>query len=108
MAGATRTVAPLRHHDRAVPTLFVAASGMGRTVSFGSASFLRRNFVLRIDQACSIHGKPRGCGTFLDAAEFRAAVEETIDQLPTTHAESLDSLMTLNFQRFENVSLMAA
>lgn len=41
-------------------------------------------------------------------AEFRAAVEETIDQLPTTHAESLASLMTLNFQRFENVSLMAA
>ena len=183
---------------------------MGRTVSFGSASFLRRNFVLRIDRACSIHGKPRGCGTFLDAAtpasaivrgtshqevtnttvvntetmcellrkiaaqglagpitlvldnaryqrnavvqasaeslgiallflpsyspnlnlierlwkfikrraiygryhptfaEFRAAVEETIDQLPTTHAESLASLMTLNFQRFENVSLMAA
>ena len=41
-------------------------------------------------------------------AEFRAAIEETIAQLPTTHAASLASLMTLNFQRFENVSLMAA
>ena len=41
-------------------------------------------------------------------ADFRAAIEETIDQLPTTHAASLGSLMTLNFQRFENVSLMAA
>ena len=41
-------------------------------------------------------------------AEFRAAVEETIDQRPTTHTESLASVMTLNFQRFENVSLMAA
>ena len=40
-------------------------------------------------------------------ADFRAAVEETIDRLPTTHAESVASLMTLNFQRFENVSLMA-
>lgn len=41
-------------------------------------------------------------------AEFRAAVEETIQQLPTTHAANLASLMTLNFQRFENVSLMTA
>ena len=40
--------------------------------------------------------------------EFRAAVQETIDGLPTTHAEPLKTLMTLNFQRFENVSLMAA
>jgi transposase len=41
-------------------------------------------------------------------ADFRAAVQETIDGLPTTHAEPLKTLMTLNFQRFENVSLMAA
>jgi hypothetical protein len=30
------------------------------------------------------------------------------DGLSTTHAESLKSLMTLDFQRFEDVSLMAA
>jgi len=41
-------------------------------------------------------------------AEFQAAIREVLDGLPTTHAESLKSLMTLNFQRFENVSLMAA
>jgi len=41
-------------------------------------------------------------------AEFRAAVQQVIDGLPTTHAESLKSLMTLNFQRFQDVSLMAA
>jgi transposase len=40
--------------------------------------------------------------------EFRAAIEQTISDLPTTHASSLATLMTLNFQRFENVSLMAA
>ena len=34
----------------------------------GLFSFRRRNFVLRIDRACSIHGKPGGCDTFLDAA----------------------------------------
>jgi transposase len=41
-------------------------------------------------------------------AEFQAAINEVIDGLSTTHAESLESLMTLNFQRFEDVSLMAA
>ena len=40
--------------------------------------------------------------------EFRAAIEQTIAELPTQHASDLASLMTLNFQRFENVSLMAA
>jgi transposase len=41
-------------------------------------------------------------------AEFQAAIQETIDGLPTTHAERLKTLMTLNFQLFEDVSLMAA
>ena len=40
--------------------------------------------------------------------EFQAAINEVIDGLSTTHAESLESLMTLNFQRFEDVSLMTA
>jgi transposase len=43
-----------------------------------------------------------------DFADFRTAIEETISQLETTYATDLASLMTLNFQRFENVSLMAA
>jgi transposase len=41
-------------------------------------------------------------------ADFRAAIEDTLDELSTTHAQRLNSLMTLNFQQFENVSLMAA
>lgn len=41
-------------------------------------------------------------------ADFRAAIEATIANLPTTHANDLATLMTLNFQQFENVSLMAA
>jgi len=41
-------------------------------------------------------------------SEFQAAIEDTIDRLSTTHADQLASLMTLNFQRFENVSLLAA
>jgi transposase len=41
-------------------------------------------------------------------AEFRAAIEEVIDGIPTTHAAALETLMTRNFQMFEDVSLMAA
>ena len=41
-------------------------------------------------------------------ADFHAAIEQTIADLPAQHATDLTSLMTLNFQRFETVSLMAA
>ncbi len=41
-------------------------------------------------------------------AGFRAAIEETLDGVSTTHADRLKTLMTLNFQQFEDVSLMAA
>ena len=41
-------------------------------------------------------------------AGFRAAIEETIDGLSTTHADQLKTLMTLNFQQFQEVSLMTA
>jgi transposase len=41
-------------------------------------------------------------------ADFRAAVEEVLEGVPTTHANKLASLMTLNFQEFDDVSLLAA
>jgi transposase len=41
-------------------------------------------------------------------AGFRAAIEETIDGLSTVHADQLKTLMTLKFQQFQDVSLMAA
>ncbi len=41
-------------------------------------------------------------------ADFQAAINKVIDDIPTTHAEKLETLMTLNFQQFEDVSLMAA
>jgi transposase len=41
-------------------------------------------------------------------ADFQAAIEETLEELPTTHVNPLRTLMTLNFQQFEDVSLMAA
>ena len=41
-------------------------------------------------------------------ASFRAAIEDTLTRVPTTHADKLASLMTLRFQTFEDVSLLAA
>ena len=41
-------------------------------------------------------------------ADFQAAIEGTIASLPTSHAAQLKTLMTLNFQQFKDVSLMAA
>jgi transposase len=41
-------------------------------------------------------------------ADFRAAIQDVLDRVPTTHASKLASLMTLNFQEFDDVSLLAA
>lgn len=41
-------------------------------------------------------------------AAFRNAIEDTVSQFGTTYAEPLASLMTLNFQEFDDVSLLAA
>ena len=41
-------------------------------------------------------------------AEFQTAVQDVLDSVPTTHAEKLASLMTLYFQEFDDVSLLAA
>jgi transposase len=41
-------------------------------------------------------------------AGFQAAVQETLSQLSSKHKDPLASLMTLNFQVFDNVSLLAA
>jgi transposase len=41
-------------------------------------------------------------------ASFRAAIEATLASLSTTHANKLKTLMTLTFQEFDEVSLLAA
>ena len=40
-------------------------------------------------------------------AKFRSAVEDVLAGIPTKHADSLKSLMTLSFQEFDDVSLLA-
>jgi transposase len=51
----------------------------------------------------SVHGKYHP--TF---ASFQTAIEAVLANLTTTHAAKLETLMTLNFQEFEDVSLLAA
>jgi transposase len=41
-------------------------------------------------------------------ADFKAAIEEVVVKLPSKHKDKLASLLTLNFQVFDNVSLLAA
>lgn len=41
-------------------------------------------------------------------ASFRTAIESTLADLSTTHASRLKTLMTLTFQEFDDVSLLAA
>ncbi|HEX4609720.1 MAG TPA: IS630 family transposase, partial [Urbifossiella sp.] len=41
-------------------------------------------------------------------ADFRAAIQDVLGGVSTTHADGLASLMTLKFQEFEDVSLLAA
>ena len=38
---------------------------------------------------------------------FRAAIENTLKEIPTVHAGRLKTLMTLQFQKFDDVSLLA-
>ena len=40
--------------------------------------------------------------------EFTTAIQQSLDDLPTKHKAAMDSLLTHNFQTFENVSLVAA
>jgi hypothetical protein len=41
-------------------------------------------------------------------SDFQAAIQEVQDGLSTKYADGLATLMTLNFQEFDDVSLMAA
>jgi len=51
----------------------------------------------------SVYGKYHA-----DFASFRTAIESTLANLSTTHAPKLKTLMTLTFQEFDDVALLAA
>ena len=41
-------------------------------------------------------------------ADFQQSIQQCLNQLPTIHRSAIKTLMTLNFQTFENVSTLAA
>jgi transposase len=43
-----------------------------------------------------------------DFAEFRAAIDGCLNELSTTHRQAMKSLLTLEFQTFEDVPVLAA
>ena len=45
---------------------------------------------------------------YSDYEAFTAAITRCLDELPTKHKRAMDSLLTHNFQMFENVSILAA
>jgi transposase len=51
----------------------------------------------------ALYGRYHAC-----FADFKAAIEEVIAQMPSKHNDRLASLLTLNFQVFDSVSLLAA
>jgi transposase len=90
-------------HNAAVKAL---ASQLGITLLFLPSYSPNLNLIERLWKFIkrrALYGRYHP--TFTD---FQAAIQEILDGLSTTHAEKLKTLMTLNFQRFEDVSLMAA
>lgn len=93
-----------RHQRNAA--VMALADSLGITLLFLPSYSPNLNLIERLWRFLkrrSVHGRYHP--TF---ADFRAAIEDTIAGLSTTHADELATLMTFNFQRFENVSLLAA
>lgn len=93
-----------RHQRNA--SVMALAESLGITLLFLPSYSPNLNLIERLWRFLkrrSVHGRYHP--TF---ADFRAAIEDTIAGLSTTHADELATLMTFNFQRFENVSLLAA
>ena len=82
------------------------AAALGIGLLFLPSDSPNRNLIERLwgfTKRRSVHGKYHA-----NFASFRAAIETTLQGVPTQHADELTSLMTLKFQTFNDVSLLAA
>ena len=90
-------------HDAAVKAL---AEGLGIRLLFLPSYSPNLNLIERLwkfTKRRALYGRYHP--TFRDS---QAAIQETLDGIPTIHAKALAKLMTLKFQQFENVSLLPA
>jgi transposase len=90
-------------HNAAVKAL---AEGLGITLLFLPPYSPNLNLIERLwkfTKRRAVYGRYHP--TF---REFQAAIQETLDGVATIHAEPLAKLMTLKFQQFEDVLLLAA
>ena len=87
-------------HNAAVKAL---ASQLGITLLFLPSYSPNLNLIERLwkfTKRRALYGRYH-----LKFANFQAAIQEILDGIPTTYAQQLETLMTLNFQQFEDVSL---
>ncbi|MBV8678525.1 MAG: hypothetical protein JO355_15290 [Planctomycetaceae bacterium] len=48
------------------------------------------------------------CGYYEDFARFRAAIVDCLDQVEGEHTSAIESLLTLDFQNFDEPQILAA
>ena len=93
-----------RYQRNAVVQALAAAPGIERLFLPSYSPNLKRIEQLwRFTKREALYGRYHA--TF---ADFQSAIREVLGQLSTKHKDKLASLMTLNFQVFDNVSLLAA
>ena len=105
LAGPVRVVLDNARYQRNKAVMALAAE-LGILLMFLPSYSPNLNLIERLwgfAKRQSVYGKYHP-----DFASFRAAIEAAFAGIPTTHADKLKTLMTLNFQEFHDVALLAA
>lgn len=92
--------------DQRCPLVRDLAQPLGIELLFLPSDSSNGNLIQRLWKF--VKQQPLHSRHYTNDADLRAAIENCLNQLPTNHKPVLDSLMTVNFQTFENVSLLPA
>ena len=80
------------------------AQGLGIELMFLPSYSPNLNLIERLWKF--VKKKALHCRHHTNYADFHAAIDRCLDQLPTSHKAAIDALVTLNFQTFESVPLL--